>query len=77
VQRAESSFGDSDEHGEGFLVDQGVIAKRGACGPPSLPQQLPEVRLRLGLELVQDIGPTIVDSNGYKVGTIRLLNWHR
>jgi hypothetical protein len=27
--------------------------------------------------IVEEIGPTILDSNGYKVGTIRLVNWHR
>jgi hypothetical protein len=27
--------------------------------------------------IVEDIGPTILDSNGFKVGTIRLVNWHR
>jgi hypothetical protein len=25
--------------------------------------------------IVEPIGPTILDSNGYNVGTIRLLNW--
>jgi hypothetical protein len=27
--------------------------------------------------IVEDIEPTILDSNGCKVGTIRLVNWHR
>ena len=27
--------------------------------------------------IVEEIGPTILDSNGFKVGTIRLINWHR
>jgi hypothetical protein len=27
--------------------------------------------------IVEDIGLTILDSNGHKVGTIRLVNWHR
>jgi hypothetical protein len=27
--------------------------------------------------IVEEIGPTILDSNGYKAGTIRLVNWRR
>jgi hypothetical protein len=27
--------------------------------------------------IIEGIGPTILDSNGFKVGTIRLINWRR
>jgi hypothetical protein len=48
---------------------------------PHLEVEVAEILRRLSERMydsgiVEEIGPTILDSNGFKVGTIRLVNWH-
>jgi hypothetical protein len=48
---------------------------------PHLEVELAEILGRLSESLYDSglnatVGPTILDSNGFKVGTIRFVNWH-